>query len=528
MSQTIKSLKQQMSKIDVDGFTPTDYKRGDYGYNLVYGTVDGDVEAAFRIPYQKDGDEAIPKITDELKYNVGIVRGIRDKLAPKDCRIIKYIDGENTVCFTIGIEVAGIGAEITLPWMVLRDNTHKLETLTPQAVFADISRILAAYTKNLKLIASTDGFTPIKCTQADGERKKGRHYTVPRTVVTGTAYGVTDSFCIDDLEKDNVKKILKRELKRFKAMSGGAAKKQKSGGVTDLRDRADIVDAVQTEKKLDNAYRNAYYAYVDAREKAGCGVCEKYNRIDDVVTYSFMGDRSAVKRFGGCGACEHAQAASDKLDKLLKKKQAHDEFFKSTLFPVALRFFEQTDASFYDWLINEKISWRELFSSENPDSDSCFTIARLFESGSNGQYVWADNVVPLCGKDIKAERKELLALGQSVEHNLNNAYISIRDDDLTVNDDGKIVYNTSNGEIGSNSYSFALSMIKHYGVERLEHNYALFKTADDKYKANAILAVYCAFLGDVKKAKRYKQAAQDQYGKIKTRDEKLEKLLAAV
>lgn len=54
MAQTIKSLKQQMDKVDIKDFTVKDYGKGDYGYNIIYGTLDNNIEVSFRMPYQNE------------------------------------------------------------------------------------------------------------------------------------------------------------------------------------------------------------------------------------------------------------------------------------------------------------------------------------------------------------------------------------------------------------------------------------------------------------------------------------------
>ena len=80
MNQSIKSLTEQTKDISIEGFTITKFKKGDYGYNLVYGTVDNEIEVAFRVDYFKDDDKNAPsEIEKILNENVEVVRIISKK-----------------------------------------------------------------------------------------------------------------------------------------------------------------------------------------------------------------------------------------------------------------------------------------------------------------------------------------------------------------------------------------------------------------------------------------------------------------
>lgn len=72
-----------MMGVEVEGFSVTELKKGDYGYNMAYGVLDGGIEVGFKIPYQKENDALAPRaIEEELKANVGTVRLIAKSCSP--------------------------------------------------------------------------------------------------------------------------------------------------------------------------------------------------------------------------------------------------------------------------------------------------------------------------------------------------------------------------------------------------------------------------------------------------------------
>lgn len=116
MAQTIKSLTAMMNDVHVDGFQFETLKKGDYGYNLVYGAVDGKIQVAFKIEYQKDGDpSAVKNIEQAITENVAIVRMINSKLSPKGSSLVKFIDGWHLLSYDMGYEIAGKTIEFEVP-----------------------------------------------------------------------------------------------------------------------------------------------------------------------------------------------------------------------------------------------------------------------------------------------------------------------------------------------------------------------------------------------------------------------------
>lgn len=116
-----------------------------------------------------------------------------------------------------------------------------------------------------------------------------------------------------------------------------------------------------------------------------------------------------------------------------------------------------------------------------------------------------------------------------VGHNIRNAYIPIRDDDLTVDESGRVCYNhQKDGEIeeyNRNSYNATVGNIRGLGIDRLTKNYEIFRTPQDRYMVNAMLAVYFSFLGEDEKAKEYKAIVDGLPASKIAKDEKIERLI---
>lgn len=222
MRQSIKSLTEQMKDISVSGFVVDKLKNGDYGYNLVYGIVDGEIEAAFRIDYQKDNDENAPAtIARTLNDGVETVRFISQKLSPKFARLVKYIDGWILTEFEFGYEVEGNRIEFTVPkcyWVSEQPNRPPL-AYTSEELVAVMKRLIAVYSEQLRLLLSIKNFRLFEIGM-NGTRTKvvenGRQRFVNNYTVTGEYSGKYLAFTIDNLETENIKKRIKNELKKLK------------------------------------------------------------------------------------------------------------------------------------------------------------------------------------------------------------------------------------------------------------------------------------------------------------------------
>lgn len=116
MMQTIKSLAVMMNSVQVKGFQFDRFKKGDYGYNLVYGVVDDKIQVGFRVDYQKDDDpNAINNIKQSITDDVELVRTINSKLSPKGSSLVKFIDGWHMLSYDMGYEVEGKTIEFAVP-----------------------------------------------------------------------------------------------------------------------------------------------------------------------------------------------------------------------------------------------------------------------------------------------------------------------------------------------------------------------------------------------------------------------------
>ena len=219
MGQSIKSLTEQMKDITVSGFVVDKLKRGDYGYNLVYGTVDGTIEVAFRVDYQKDDDPNAPlAISHALSEGVETVRLISQKLSPKYARLVKYIDGWILTEYEMGYEVEGNRIEFNIPkcYWTCEQLDRPPVAYTSQELVAVMKRLIEVYTKQLKLLLNVKNFRLIAI-ELNGERstieENGRWRFVNNYIVTGLCSGQVLTFTVDNLETVNIKKRIKQEIK---------------------------------------------------------------------------------------------------------------------------------------------------------------------------------------------------------------------------------------------------------------------------------------------------------------------------
>lgn len=102
--------------------------------------------------------------------------------------------------------------------------------------------------------------------------------------------------------------------------------------------------------------------------------------------------------------------------------------------------------------------------------------------------------------------------------------MTIRDDDITV-ENGKIVCNSGkyNPFDSERQRDGTIEYVKS-NIHRLTHNYKIFKTAQEKYAVDAMLAIYHALIGDKANAEAYKAKASAVDKSKIVRDEQFEKL----
>ncbi|MBD5131062.1 MAG: hypothetical protein HDT28_00470 [Clostridiales bacterium] len=517
--QPLKSLNAQLEKVAVAGLEIESATRGDYGYNILTGTLDGGIKVTIKASYQADDDpNAVGNLTRELESNVSIVRHVAHNLMPKGCALTEYDEGLNTLLLYLGLTVDGHPTR-----MFVRNYTEK-----PRLIFFSVERLMTEVEKSVKnhaaqlrTIIDTKGFEFIKYELLD----------MDGVVITGKAFGVKNAFTVKDFENENIAKRMKRELKAFKKLSrSGKGAPQKT---IDLREYAELADAYAKSDKADSLYMNAYHKYLDSVRKANCESCGNYNGDKDRHSYGFGGAIDIDGRFSTCGKnCAHLDRVRKDMVNMSKKHDARDEFDHAVFVPAVIKFFEQVDPRFIHWLTGEIVSWRDIF----PDAQTVIAnndivlLHVLLSSGFSGEYIWENDVITLSGDSTTEDRKKVLALGQDVEHNISNTYLPIRDDNIAVNEQGKIAFNTSKKseykEYEINRYNITVAEVKR-NIYRLSHNYALFTKPQDRYKVNAMLAVYHAFSGDMQTAAQYKSKAELDKRKI-TPDPKLETLLKAI
>lgn len=470
MAQTIKSLKQQMDKVDIKDFTVKDYGKGDYGYNIIYGTLDNNIDVSFRMPYQNENTDVTNKITEILEDNISFVRYISTKLLPKDCTLVKYYDGQYINLFHIGIAVDGRTIEFPMYWVYWTKNRVEPIQYSLEQIVESIKKSINNYYSNFKILLNTKDFIYKSHSVVDGLNNSNE--LALNLKIIGSAFGVEDSFVINDFENSNIKKALKQQLKIYKKKSHNKKSKSNSDQLIDLRNYPELVDALNKEERLNSQYYK---------------------------------------------------------NQTLQKQTVRDEFCKTTLIPVAKKVFDEINARFIEWRIGEEVSWQEIFNDEffsDCDYNDIRILTLMCKSGSTGKYVWANNVITTLGTYIKDEREKLLKLGQDVDHNIDNTYTIIRDDDLTLDENNNIVYNQTPNR-NELSKKLTIKYIKD-NVKRLTHNIKLFKTNQNKYIVYSMLAIYYSFLSDVEKSRNYKKLV-DKIKRTNIKlDKKIERLLLGV
>lgn len=470
MAQTIKSLQQQIEKINIAGFSVNGYKKGDYGYNLVCGTLDNEIEIYFKVFYQKENDEAIKEVQKSIEQDIAFVKFIQEKLLPKDCKLIKFIDGEFLYSFKLGLEIDGKTIEFYLLWAhCVKDNTPPVYYPFNQLV-TNIESAVKNYTKNFKILLNFPKFKYENHSVVSNLTNK--HPNALNIIVNGSAFGVNGSFIVRDFENANIKKILKQQLKIFKNKSKNKKLATTDNELVDFRNYAELIDALKKENKLTTQFNN---------------------------------------------------------DSTPEKQNTRDEFCKNTLIPIAKEINNQLDAKFIKWRTGEEVSWKELFPDnffEDRDYNCIRMIRILFDRGWTGKYVWKNDIITVSGSSIRDEKGKLLKLGQDVNHNLDTTYDVIRTDDIVLDGDNKIVLNKETRK-SDFAKQITIETISD-SVDRLTHNIKIFKNNEDKYKANAMIAIFYSFLGETEKSKQYKKVVDKiKINNVKL-DKKIENLLSAI
>lgn len=217
MNQSIKSLTEQTKNVSVNGFTITKLKKGDYGYNLIYGVVDDEIEVAFRIDYFKDDDKnATSEIERILNDNVNVVRLISKKFSPEGSKLVKFIDGWILTEYEIGYIFDGKRIDFNVPkcyW--LKNQLNKPPIGYGDETVVIMKKLIDVYVRQLKRLMNIKNFELSEIELSDSrvtvEEKEKLRY-VQSYVVTGKFFDKEISFIVENLEKENIKKRVKREF----------------------------------------------------------------------------------------------------------------------------------------------------------------------------------------------------------------------------------------------------------------------------------------------------------------------------
>lgn len=539
MAQSIKSLTSQFKDVKVEGFKLTELRKGDYGYNMALGLVDDEIEVGFKIFYEKDGDDtASANIQEAVKCNVDIVRLIAKKFAPKDSKLVKFIDGETLFTYDIGFEVDGKRIYFTSPQSYLTVNhpSYKPPILYSAQEAMDILKsLIEIYIKNFKILLKSKKLKFLQYEMAkDGETifENGKQRFIHYSIITCEFSDKQFSFVVKNFEKENIKKRLKQEFKNAKNNKfDETCQRQK---VIDLRSFPEVVEAYNKIDRLENMFSNAHKKYNLLVRKGSCEGCKNYNTNKDIHGWYFDGYADVEGRFSTCRKdCEFLAELKAAMQNMNAKKKKFEEFATKTFFPTMIKFFEETNPNFIYWKTCEVLNWKDIFSDEENilkhGGDRCLRI--LLDSGFNGLYIWEGDVITLRGETTTDDRKELLTLGKDVEHNIREGISTIKDDYLTIDKNGKICYNHAKDgdveEYNRNTYNATVRDMR-FGLERLTKNYDIFKTPQDKYIVNSILAIYHSFFGEDTQAKMYKAVVENLPVAKFTKDERIEKLLKNV
>jgi hypothetical protein len=295
----------------------------------------------------------------------------------------------------------------------------------------------------------------------------------------------------------------------------------------DLRSYPEITKAQKTSEKLGNAHYPAARKYENALARAKCPFCEIYNRDSDWRTVEFE------DRHKNCSDCPRHKKVQKCHSDLIKTDSESERYDNNVFARAIFDAFSKTQPKLILWRTGETLLWKEVFGEdfEKLDKNDKSALCCLIDRGWGG-YMWADDVIFSDGTSFAKRRDELLLLGQQPEHNLDGAYMAVRDDDMTIDGKNGIVYNRGKDGVierhNTNRYNSVVERIRE-DEHRLTHNYKIFVTPQDRYKANALLAVFAAFRGDQEQAKEYKNQVERIVSDLTIkRDAKLDKLVDAI
>jgi len=467
--QSIKSLQEQAKKVKLEKFAIVKFSRGDYGYNSVESLFDNEVEVHLQIPYMKDDDKNAEQYIENIFKNAEQI--IELLLIPITKHKLKKFDEASLLLYSqVEYQVENHTINILIPKAVTYKEAYRPPSFFSMEDYLKVMKnTLKIHLLNLEIIMNTRKFVFEKFEEAEGRGM------VSFYKITGSAYGVSNSFTIkqEDFVKINMAKTMKAELKNFKKLS-----KQPSKPITDtidLRSYPELVDAYKMSEKLTNA------SYASEGKSNWKEKHEKWENHDNNI---------------------FARAIFDTLSEL--------------------------NPNLIYWRTGEARSFKEVFGENFDKLDKNDRSCLLLLMIGSGPEIFADDVIFLDGKSNSQISKELLELGQNPENNISGAYMNIRDNGIILNDKNEIVYGPNYAaaeEHKANCYKMTVKYIKQ-NEHRLTHNYKIFKTPQNQYKASSLIAIFAAFNGNKEKAKEYKAKAE----KIKNveRDDKLEKLLSAI
>ena len=492
--QLIKSLQEQIKEADLKNFVISNLSRGDYGYNCVEGVINGEVHLVFRVPYLKDNDkEAGAKILncfENCKYVIDKILTPITKFKLK-----KFDDGTLLNYMQVEYQIAEHTFNIHILNCELNTNHHiPPRFFGAEELIKNTIRTIKSCIANFEVLLNTKGFRLEKFEEAEGE---GLYYNI-----TGSAYNISNSFTIlkthydkpnEEFRNVNMKKRMKAELKKFKRLA--RQPNRPISKIIDLRDYPELFDAYKISEKLSKS------SYANEGRKNWKEIFDKGVTYDNDV---------------------YAQIIFNTLSKINPKlifwRTGENFSFKEI-------FGEEFDRLSDNSLLNRKYDSSKRYCKSE--------MQGLLETGS--QYLIVDDLVFFDGKSNSQRKKELLELGQKPQHNIDNTYMFVRDNNIIINNKNEIVYNNRPTWYNDNNpvseerelelHNTIIRQIKE-AEHRLSYNYKIFKTPQDIYIINSLISIFAMFNGNTEKAKEYKSKSE----KIKNieKDEKLDKLLSTI
>lgn len=520
-NQTIRSLKEQSKNVIVDRFQITDFKKGDYGYNIVYGIWDNKIRIGTKIDYMKDNDpDATNKIKNAIETNIFIADFIKNKVSPKDSELVEYIDGDYISYIILGYKVNNKYFDfcISLETSSCPNPFKPVSDEDARIVFQRLLKEIPQNIEQFKKIVYTKNFELIKFERLDHfvikDKTKKNSEHIQLINIIGKAFNVEDSFIIKDFENANIKQLMKKQLKKFKKISLNKKLKEEERTL-DLRN---VQEIKQVHEEYQTLYKKGdliFHEYNKINFKQ-CLNCKFYHKKYDTFScFSDLTVKEIDNRFSNCdGNCKLVSQLKMQLHKFLEARKLYNDYCKKVFTPTLLEFFNKFNPNLYDYRQNKYLTWKEvlnLYKEDLQDSEAAFLI-NLIETGWCPPLVFTNNVITLNNKSSLLYYEEFYNDAQNPKIFIDIPLGIILHKEITIDSQKKIVYNHEQQDddieiYNQNRLYSTERRINYNGIKLLTIRYNLFKSTNHRYLVNSLLAIFWAYKNDYKKATYYKKIA---------------------